>query len=92
MFLKQLAENIRDKNILEIVQDYKTPFKVALIQVEAQNSKIMNEKKSIFASEDREYPAEKDHSESVTCYKIIFKEYVSSRQSRWKQEACTWRS
>lgn len=54
MFLKQLAENIRDKNILEIVQDYKTPFKVALIQVEAQNSKIMNEKKSIFASEDIE--------------------------------------
>lgn len=54
MFLKQLAENIRDKNILEIVQDYKTPFKVALIQVEAQNSKIMNEKKLIFASEDIE--------------------------------------
>ena len=39
---------------MEIVQDYKTPFKVASIQVEARNSKIMNEKQLILANQDIE--------------------------------------
>ena len=53
-FFKELAETTRDKNVLEIVPDYKNPFQVEPIQVEARNSKIMNEKQSILANQDIE--------------------------------------
>ena len=52
-------------------------------------SQSKNEYRSIYFSEsrNRKHFAERCHSESVTCFRGVFKQPVSGRQIRWRKEA-----
>ena len=53
------------------------------------SSQSKNENRSIHFSDsrNRKHVTERHHSESVTCFRRIFKQPVSGRQIRWRKEA-----
>ena len=65
------------------MEGYKIPFQVNPIKVRVPHNQKMNADQS---KRNRKQAAEKCHSESITCFRRVFKQPVSGRQIRWRKE------